>query len=165
LRILLLVDEVLVECFADELLGFRLHPRRHEAREVERGVPIEVHLVVDQAINDVGRHRLLLELVLWHGPIEVPHPMGKVSGVVVVRQLMEMNFFANHRLLLSTASAHAEHRAYRAPGAGDETLARFVKGLETNRDRRAGSPRGLAEVFVSAESRTSRVNERRPRRS
>ena len=59
LRVLVLVDHVLVEALGHELLGLRLHPRRHERGHVEPRVAVEHQLVVDDLVRDVGRHLAL----------------------------------------------------------------------------------------------------------
>ena len=56
LRVLVLVDHVLVEALGHQLLGLRLHPRRHERRQVQARVAVEHQLVVDDLVGDVGRH-------------------------------------------------------------------------------------------------------------
>ena len=53
LRILVLVDHVLVEALGHELLGLRVHPRRHERREVHARVAVEHQLVVDDLVGHV----------------------------------------------------------------------------------------------------------------
>ena len=56
LRVLVLVDHVLVEALGHQLLGLRLHPRRHERREVHARVAVEHQLVVDDLVRDVRGH-------------------------------------------------------------------------------------------------------------
>ena len=62
LGVLVLVDHVLVEALVHEPAGGRLHPGRHERREVQPRVAVEHQLVVDDLVGAVGRHLLLGEL-------------------------------------------------------------------------------------------------------
>jgi hypothetical protein len=64
LGILVLVDQVLVERLGGELVCLGLHPTGHERGEVERGVAVEVELVVDELVGGVGAHPLLWQAVL-----------------------------------------------------------------------------------------------------
>ena len=56
LRVLVLVDHVLVEALGHQLLGLRLHPGRHERRDVQARVAVEHQLVVDDLVRDVRGH-------------------------------------------------------------------------------------------------------------
>ena len=49
LRVLVLVDHVLVEALGHQRVGLRLHPRRHERREVQPRVAVEQQLGADHA--------------------------------------------------------------------------------------------------------------------
>ena len=59
LRVLVLVDHVLRRAFRHQQFGFRLHPRRHERREIEAGIAVQHQLVVDDLERDPGRHALV----------------------------------------------------------------------------------------------------------
>jgi hypothetical protein len=65
LRVLVLVDHVLVQALGHQLLGLRLHPRRHECRDVQPRVAVEHQLVVDDLVGDVRRHLVLGQRVPW----------------------------------------------------------------------------------------------------
>ena len=58
LRVLVLVDQVLGERLGGQQVGLRLHPAGHERGEVERGVAVEVELVVHELVGGVGAHAL-----------------------------------------------------------------------------------------------------------
>ena len=55
-RVLVLVDHVLVERLGHQPLGLRLHPRRHERRQVQPGVAVEHQLVVHELVGGVRVH-------------------------------------------------------------------------------------------------------------
>ena len=57
-RVLVLVDHVLVERQRHELAGLRLHPGRHEGREVEARVAVEHELVGDHLGRRFGLDRV-----------------------------------------------------------------------------------------------------------
>ena len=62
-RVLVLVDHVLVERQGHQRFGLRLHPRRHERREVQPCVPVEHELVLHELERRVGSHLERGELV------------------------------------------------------------------------------------------------------
>jgi hypothetical protein len=89
LRVLVLVDQVLRERLLREPIGLRLHPTRDERREVERGVAVQVELVVHELIGGVGVHALGREPVLGHVVGEGPRRVGgRVHLVGVDLQLV-----------------------------------------------------------------------------
>ena len=61
--VLVLVDHVLVEGLAVELVGVFVHEGAHERGEVEPGVAIEHRFVVDQLIGGVWQHPFVTEAV------------------------------------------------------------------------------------------------------
>ena len=61
LGILVLIDVVLAEGFGEQAVGVVIHPCGDEGGEVERGVAIEVELVLDDAVGDGGGHALFGE--------------------------------------------------------------------------------------------------------
>ena len=63
LRVLVLVDHVLVEALGHQLLGLRLHPGRHEGRQVHARVAVEHQLVVHDLVREVGGHDGVRQLV------------------------------------------------------------------------------------------------------
>ena len=54
-----------------QLPSLRLHPRRHEGREVQPRVPVEHQLVFDELVGDVGRQLALRQLVPWDPGFDV----------------------------------------------------------------------------------------------
>jgi len=64
LRVLVLVDQVLVEALGHQLASLRFHPGRDEGGEVQPRTAIEQQLVMDQLVGDIRRHRVLREAIL-----------------------------------------------------------------------------------------------------
>ena len=60
-RVLVHVNVVLVDCGHDELIALRLHPRRHERRQIQPRISVKHELVVDDLVR-----RLLRDRILWH---------------------------------------------------------------------------------------------------
>jgi len=58
LRVLVLVDHVLVERLRDQQARLRLHPGRHEGRDVQSRVAVESELVVDDLVRGARVHRV-----------------------------------------------------------------------------------------------------------
>ena len=94
LRVLVLVDDVLVDGLVHEPLCLRLHPRRDERRQVEPGVAVEHQLVVDDLIREVregahpsGRWNFGHRLGFARPGVERVDVDGRVS--VVVRAMMQ----------------------------------------------------------------------------
>ena len=56
LRVLGVIDEVHAQRVVDQLVGLRLHPRRHESREVARRQAVEHRLLLHQALRFPRRH-------------------------------------------------------------------------------------------------------------
>ena len=61
--VFVLVDHVLVEGFAVELVGLLVHEGAHERGEVESGVAVEHRFVVDQLVGGLGQHLLVAQAV------------------------------------------------------------------------------------------------------
>ena len=64
LGVLVLVDHVLVDAVGHQLAGLGFHPGRDEGGEVEPGPAIELQLVVDQLVGDIGRNRIMRQATL-----------------------------------------------------------------------------------------------------
>ncbi len=58
-RVFVLVDHVFVERLGHQLLGLRIHPGGDERRQVQPATAVEHQLVVDEAIDGIGIHRLV----------------------------------------------------------------------------------------------------------
>ena len=57
--VLVHVDVILVDGVHDELVALRLHPRRHERRQVQPRVPVQHQLVVYYLVRCLLRDRIL----------------------------------------------------------------------------------------------------------
>ncbi len=64
LRVLILVDDVLVDRLGHEPLRLRIHPGSDERREVEACVAVEHQLVVHDLVREVGWQLALREMQL-----------------------------------------------------------------------------------------------------
>jgi hypothetical protein len=63
LGIFVLIDVVLAQAVGEQPVGLRLHPGRHESGQVEGRIAVEVELVANDPVCDIGRHHLLGQLV------------------------------------------------------------------------------------------------------
>ena len=115
LRVLVLVDHVLVEALGHELLGLRLHPRRHERGHVQPRVAVEHQLVVDDLVRDVRRHLALRKRVAGDG--------SGLEGEVrrdceIVRLRMRRAWVFEHQRVLRRRVARVSQRRRLPQSAG-----------------------------------------------
>jgi hypothetical protein len=62
--VLVLISKILGDVLNHKLLSLFRHPRVHKRREVQRGVPIEIELVVHELVRSVGRDACARDLEL-----------------------------------------------------------------------------------------------------
>jgi hypothetical protein len=81
LRVLGVVDVVAVQVLGDDPLRLRLHPRRHERREVAHRDAVEDQLLADQPHRVLGRHAHLGQPVVRRRPQQEGVAVAVVVGV------------------------------------------------------------------------------------
>ena len=96
LRILVLVDHVLVEALGHQRPGLRLHPGRHERREVQPRVAVDHQLVVDDLVGDVGRQLARREGVT-RDALALEHRDWRQRQVALVDPFEAMRVLERHR--------------------------------------------------------------------
>ena len=79
-RVLVLIDHVLVERLGHQLLGFRVHPRRDECRQIQPGTPVEHEFVVDEAVGRSGFHGVIGQSQRRYGVGGQPPRVGRGDG-------------------------------------------------------------------------------------
>jgi hypothetical protein len=82
-----MVDEVPVEVLGDHALGLRLHPGRHEGRQVAHRDPVEHELLADQPHGVDGGHAALRQLVVGCGLEQESVAEARRKGVELLRAL------------------------------------------------------------------------------
>jgi hypothetical protein len=86
LRILGVVDEVTVQVLGDDPLGLRLHPGRHEGRQVALRDPVEDELLADQSHRVDRAHAVLRQPVIGRRLEQEAVSIGSRQGFELVAE-------------------------------------------------------------------------------